>query len=76
MRETSAIPPFKTRAEQRIEAEYGEPVETLLRRLYFDDRLTQQEVAVRLRVGHSTVIRWFGKYGLEGRHPREMRTVA
>jgi DNA-binding GntR family transcriptional regulator len=62
---------FKSRAEQAVEARFGEPVETVLRRLYFDERLSQEQVAERLGVGRQTVIRWFAKYDLVGRHPRE-----
>ena len=62
---------FKSRAEQTIEAQFGEPVDVILRRLYVDERLSQEEIAERLGVSRSAVIRWFGKYGLMGRHPRE-----
>lgn len=61
----------KSRQEQMVEARFGEPVDVLLRRLYHEERLTQEEVADRLGIGRSTVVRWFGKYGLIGRHPRE-----
>lgn len=72
MQDTTASPlVFKSRAEQRVEALHGEEIGALLHRLYFDERLTQEQVADRLGVGRSTVIRWFTKYGLAGRHPRE-----
>lgn len=71
MRDTSGTLIFKSRAEQAVEARFGEPVDVLLRRLYHEERLSQADIAVRLGVGRSSVIRWFTKYGLVGRHPRE-----
>ncbi|CAN5612524.1 hypothetical protein BH23CHL8_BH23CHL8_18960 [soil metagenome] len=76
MRDTSGTLIFKSRAEQAVEARFGEPVPDLLRRLYIEERLTQEEIASRLGVGRSAVVRWFGKYGLVGRHPREFTQPA
>lgn len=74
MQESNGNPiPTKSRQEQLVEAEFGEPVDILLRRLYEEERLTQAAIAQRLGVGHSTVIRWFQKHGIVGRHPREHR---
>lgn len=76
MQNPAATLVLKGPAEQRIEAEYGEPAETVLQRLYFDEKLTQSQVAERLGVSNATVSRLFTKYGLIGRHPREFRSAA
>lgn len=73
MQEPTATLVLKGPAEQRIEAEHpGETAEAVIRRLYFEERLTQAQIAYRLRVGDATVSRLFTKYGIVGRHPREM----
>lgn len=73
MQEPSATFVPKGPAEQRIEAEFGEPVDVLIRRWYFVERLTQEQIAERLSVSNATVSRLFTKYGIVGRHPREFK---
>ena len=41
-------PVLKTRAMQVVEIAHGEPIDSLLRRLYLTDCLTQAEIAERL----------------------------
>lgn len=76
MQEPTATLVLKGPAEQRIEAEYGEPVDVVVRRLYFEERLTQAQIADRLRIANATVSRLFTKYGIVGRHPREFHQAA
>lgn len=76
MQEPTATLVLKGPAEQRIEAEFGAPIDQVLNRLYFEERLTQGQIASRLRVSAATVSRLFTKYGMVGRHPREFRQVA
>lgn len=75
MQEPNATLVLKGPAEQRIEAEYGEPVDVVVRRLYFEERMTQAQIAARLNVANATVSRLFNKYGIIGRHPREFRVA-
>lgn len=63
---------FKSRAEQAIEARYGEPVAGILRRLYHDDGLSQEEVADRLGTSRSSVIRWMATYRIPTRDRRKV----
>ncbi len=76
MQEQTATLVLKGPAEQRIEAEHGEPVEAVITRLYFGDRLTQGQIADRLQVSNATISRLFTKYGLIGRHPREFKAAS
>lgn len=71
MVDSNGNPILKSRQEQLVEIRFGEPVEALLRRLYIEEGLTQEQIAERLGVGRRSIIRWFGKYGLVGRHPRD-----
>lgn len=75
MQEPTATLVLKGPAEQRIEAEFGAPTDVVLRRLYFEERLTQGQIAERLDISAATVSRLFTKYGLIGRHPREFRAA-
>ena len=62
---------LKSREEQMVEARFdGEDISHLLRRLYEDDLMTQTQIAQRLGISLRSVVRWFGKYDIVGRHPR------
>ena len=63
---------FKSRAEQAVEARYGEPVAAILRRLYHDDGLSQEEIADRLGTSRSSVIRWMATYRIPTRDRRKV----
>jgi DNA-binding MurR/RpiR family transcriptional regulator len=58
---------FKSRGMQIVEAREGQTIEVLLRRLYEDDGMTQEQIAERLSVSASTVIRWMALLGIETR---------
>ena len=57
-------PTYKTRAMQAVEAEHGEPIDTLLRRLYLTDCRTQPEIAELLGLDQGTVSRWMRECGI------------
>lgn len=58
-------PVLKTRAMQVVEIAHGEPIDSLLRRLYLTDCLTQAEIAERLGLNQGTVSRWMREVGIE-----------
>jgi DNA-binding transcriptional regulator YiaG len=60
----------KTFAEQRVEARHGASAETLIRRLYVEQGLTQVEVAAALGVSRQTVLDWMSKYRIPTRDRR------
>lgn len=55
---------FKSRAEQRVEAEFGIDVDAVLRFLYHDNGLNQEQIAARLRVSRSTVVEWMKRHSV------------
>lgn len=55
---------FKSRAEQRVEAREGRSVPELLRELYHDQGLSQEQIADRLAVSRGTVIEWMRKHSV------------
>ena len=62
----------KSRVEQLVEARHGAPVDVLLRRLYVDQELSQDEVAAVLGCGRKAVIRWMAQYGIPTRDRRKV----
>lgn len=72
MQDRNATLLFKSRQEQRVEHEQGERIDALLRRLYQDERLTQDQVAERLGVGRAAVLRWMVKYEIPTRDRRAL----
>jgi predicted DNA-binding protein (UPF0251 family) len=50
-----------------IEKRFGEPLEKVLRRLYYEEDLTQTEVAKRLRVQRGTLAGWMIRLGINQR---------
>lgn len=58
---------FKTLQMQRVEAEYGEPIEDLLRRLYIDEGRTLRDIAVYLGLSFSTVSDYLQRCGIPTR---------
>jgi hypothetical protein len=63
---------LKSRAEQLVEARHGATVDALLRRLYVDEGMTQDEVASTLGVSRGAVISWMADYGIPTRDRRRI----
>lgn len=63
---------IKSRTEQMVELRHGAPVEVLIRRLYVNEGLSQEEVAEALGVGRKAVIRWMATYGIPTRDRRKV----
>ncbi|MCL8207262.1 MAG: DUF1804 family protein [Actinomycetia bacterium] len=55
---------------QEVEATWGRPLAEILRELYIEQNLTIPEVADRLGVAWSTVLRWLRKAGITPRRWR------
>ena len=55
---------FKSRTEQRIEAEVGRPIADVLRDLYHEEGLTQDQMAARLRIHRTTVVELMKRHGI------------
>lgn len=58
-----------TRPMARMEARLGRPLADVLTELYQGEGLTLAEVAQRLGVSVTTVIRWMAALGVETRFP-------
>ncbi len=63
---------LKSRTEQLVEQRHGASVESLLRRLYVSEGLSQDEVARVLGVGRKAVIRWMAVYSIPTRDRRKV----
>jgi hypothetical protein len=72
MSATTDTPIFRSRAMQAVEHRHGVPVEVLLRRLYVEAGLSQEEVAQTLGVGRQAVVRWMGNFGIPTRDRRKV----
>ena len=66
-------PILLSRQEQLVAHRHGASVEDLLRRLYVDDGLTQEQIAVVLGVSVRSVTRWMVKYAIP---TRDLRALA
>jgi predicted XRE-type DNA-binding protein len=55
---------FKSRTEQRIEAEYGLDIADVLRDLYHERGMSQAEMALVLRVHRTTVVDLMKRYAI------------
>lgn len=64
----------KTPTEQRIEARFGRPAESVVRDLYVTDGLTQAQVAERLGVNRIWVIEFMARSGIPTRDRRALAT--
>jgi transcriptional regulator with XRE-family HTH domain len=60
----------KSYVEQRLEHQHGVTVETLLRRLYVTEGMSQEQVAQTLGVSRMSVYLWMRKYGIPTRDRR------
>jgi DNA-binding XRE family transcriptional regulator len=56
---------FKSRTEQRIEAEQGRDIAEVLRDLYHTRGLTQDQMAAELRVHRTTVVDLMKRHSVE-----------
>ncbi len=52
---------------QVVEARFGKPIDELLRQLYNDEGLTQDEIADRIGYDVTTVRRWMERYDIATR---------
>jgi transcriptional regulator with XRE-family HTH domain len=52
---------------RRLEAKFGEPIEVILRRLYYEEGLSQAEVAKKLRIPPGTLGGWMIRLGINQR---------
>lgn len=61
---------------QRLEAELGEPIDVVLRRLYVDRKLTVEEVGRELGLTKGAVSRWLERFGIPTRGHGFRRSAA
>jgi len=59
----------KTPSMQLLELRYGKPIETLLRELYHDRRMTLEQMSKELGVGMGTLSKWMSRFGIPRREP-------
>lgn len=60
-------PPRKTRLMKRLEEQYGQPIERLLRDWYLNRGWTLEEIGEELGLDHSTISRWMDRLGIPKR---------
>lgn len=65
-----------TRPMARMEARMGRPLADVLADLYHGEGLTLAEVAERLGVSVTTVLRWMAALGVETRFPGQRAKAA
>jgi DNA-directed RNA polymerase specialized sigma24 family protein len=58
---------LRSRRVDALEDRYQEPIEDLLRHLYYDQHLTLAEIAERLEVPAGTVGNWMVRLGINQR---------
>jgi len=58
---------LRSRRISQLEARYGVSIEQLLRRLYYDEGLSQAGVAKRLKVPAGTIASWMIRLGINQR---------
>lgn len=63
---------IKSRAEQVVQARHGREVPELIRELYVDQGLSQEEVAEQLGVHRSTLVHWMRDFGIQTRDRRAL----
>ena len=56
---------IRSKRVQAIEKRHGKPLEQILRELYYEERLTQAEVAKRLHVPAGSVGGWLIRFGID-----------
>jgi transposase len=67
----------KSPGMQVIEAREGRPIDELLRTLYVDEHLTQEQIAARLNTSIDSIRRWMARFDIETRYlgPRDQAAV-
>jgi hypothetical protein len=62
-------PPSGPRSKRirTIEKRFGEPVDVVLRRLYYEEGLTLDEIAAKLRIPRGTLGGWMIRFGINQR---------
>lgn len=55
----------RTHAQELVALRTGRPVADVLRDLYVDQRLTQEQVAAELGITRMTAVRWLAEYGIK-----------
>jgi DNA-binding MarR family transcriptional regulator len=60
---------------QLLEAQYGKPMDAILRQLYEEQELGVEDIAVELNLTKGTVSRWLARFGIQTRR-RTSRKVA
>ena len=58
---------IRSKRVQAIEKRFGLPLEEILRKLYYEEGLTQAEVAKRLRVPAGSIGGWLIRFGINQR---------
>jgi transposase len=66
---------IKSRAEQLVQARHGREVPELVRELYEDQGLSQDEVAKRLGVSRSAIVNWMRDWGIPTRDRRALASA-
>lgn len=66
---------LKSRAEQIIEARLGRDIRDVLRDLYQDRGLTQEQIAVELGITRSTVVEWMKRHQIPTGYNRAEATA-
>ena len=56
---------IRSKRVQAIERRLGEPLEVILRRLYYDEKLNQAEIGKRLRVPAGSIGGWMIRFGID-----------
>lgn len=64
----------KTPAMLETEGHLGEPIEVVLRRLYYEENLTLFAIGARLDINHTTVWYWLRRCGIAAKQLRPPST--
>lgn len=68
-------PVVKSRHQQLVEAQLGEPIEVALHREYVVEERSQAEIAERWGVSRQAVVRWMQQCDIESRFAPEAATA-
>lgn len=66
---------YKTSLMRTIEDRFGEKIESLLQRMYHQEKKTAQEIADIFRVREGTVYAWFVRFNISPRTASEVRKL-
>jgi predicted transcriptional regulator/Holliday junction resolvase-like predicted endonuclease len=62
--------------KKMIESKFGSPLGLLLKRLYYEENLSQNEIARLLGVTQQPISRWFKKFGIKARDLSEAQRLS